>query len=124
MLATSFSRTAVQNRHVTENGGSDRFVELSDSISVTESFYISKANSAGETVGLVVSRGGTDPRTSSSDLREDGRLVSRIEGRASEKKSSELRTAQLLVQKLNAMGAQWEEPSLPPRGLGRRGSMR
>jgi hypothetical protein len=101
---------------MTENGEIDLSVELSDSISVTESAFVSKANSAGETVGFAVSRGGTDPRVASSDLDEDGCIVSKIEGRASNKKKSELRTAQLLVQKLNSMGQEWKEPSLPPEG--------
>lgn len=93
-----------------------RDVRVADSISVSESAFVSKANASGDKVGLVVSRGGVDPRVASSDLGADGRLVSRVEGRASDKKDAELRTAQLFVQRLNVLGGQWGEPSAPADG--------
>lgn len=96
--------------------GVKRSVEINEGISVTESAFVSKANLDGETVGFVVSRSGDDPRVAASDLDEDGRLVSRVERRASNKGASELRTAQLFVRRLNTMGAQWGEASAPADG--------
>jgi hypothetical protein len=103
----------VHNRRMSETDGVNRSEVINDGMSVSESAFISKANPAGETVGFVVSRDGDDPRVAASDLGEDGRLLSRVEGRASNKKASELRTAQLFVQRLNAIGARWGEVSPP-----------
>lgn len=107
----------MHNGQVSDHEDGNRHVELNDGISVTESAFVSKATDDGETVGFVVSRGGDDPRAASTDLNDQGRLVSTNEGMASDKKKSELRTAQLFVQHLNSAGQQWSDVTAPPDGL-------
>ena len=52
-----------------------------------------------------VDRGGSNPQVAGADLGAAGDLSDEVEGRASPKGSSELRTATILVEHLNSHGA-------------------
>jgi hypothetical protein len=93
------------------DGGSGYSEEVNDDVQVIESAFVNKMDDEGRTVGLVASRGDPDGRFSEADLDQSGRVVSRTGGRPSPKALSELRVANLFVQRLNQLGAQWEQPT-------------
>lgn len=68
------------------------------------------SDQTGESVRI--ERGGDDPRVAGADVHGLRGLSDEVEGRASPKALSELRTATILVEYLNSQGAQWESPNL------------
>jgi len=66
-----------------------------------------RAQAAERTDGesLRFDRGGSNPQVAGADLGAAGDLSDEVEGRASPKGSSELRTATILVEHLNSHGA-------------------
>ncbi len=84
------------------------FAQLSTSASMVTHKPLS--GQTGESIRI--DRGGNDPRVAGADVHGLGDLSDEVEGPASPKASSELRTATILVEYLNSHGAQWESPNL------------
>jgi hypothetical protein len=68
------------------------------------------ASGASGSEAVRVGRSGPDARSAAADLAPDGAVTDEIEGRASKKEASELRSATILVDRLNMLGANWSHP--------------
>jgi hypothetical protein len=115
--AAAFQRLADDERPPCPVCGERGYTFITDlSVATTQgqdtSFVAHKLpGSSGESIRN--QRGGDDPRIADVDLDPCGRLEDRIEGVASPKSSSELRTARLLIERLNSLGQRWMDPQLP-----------
>ncbi|MDH6435945.1 hypothetical protein M2158_004485 [Streptomyces sp. SAI-144] len=89
-----------------EPPGEVHFVYADDTVGVTESHVVDGFGEGGETIVT-----GGDGHDTSVQADPAGSAEVRV-GRRPSKPESELRTAQLLVQRLNQDGAQWDPPHL------------
>jgi hypothetical protein len=89
-----------------EPAGEVRHIQVHDTVGVTESHVVDGSGEGGETI--VTGGDGHDTRVEADPA---GPVTVRVGSRPS-KEQSELRTAQLLVQRLNRDGAQWDPPQL------------
>ncbi|WP_055531809.1 hypothetical protein [Streptomyces graminilatus] len=86
--------------------GEVHHVYADDTVNVTESHVVDGVGEGGERIVT-----GGDGHDTSVQSDPAGRVEVRV-GRSPSKSESELRTAQLLVQRLNQDGAQWDPPQL------------
>ncbi|MFM9540074.1 hypothetical protein [Streptomyces turgidiscabies] len=93
-----------------ELAGEVHYVEVNDTVGVTESHVVDGFGEGGETIVT-----GGDGHDTSVEADPAGPVTVRV-GRKPSTAESELRTAQLLVQRLNHDGAQWEPPQLTNPG--------
>lgn len=98
----------------------DRFVPAEDEIGSTDSFLITKTNSAGDVTGLRTGRS-ADDRDAGVDLEDGGWLVAHTAGPWPAKDARERRTGQSLVNHFNSQGAHWKPAELAAGGRDEQG---
>ena len=97
---------------MTDTPGRRFEVDFTAEIGFTVDAVDNKMDQQARTEGLRSSRG--DSRVSRADSTASGQASDEIRGRPSGKRDSELRAAQLLVERLNADGGHWGTPTTWP----------